>query len=132
MRQRTIEPVFRGLEHCGGRPEQRFRPLGGVNRRRKIASEEVRLQLARPIVELGERQIGAASQTTFGFELTVVFMIQAPERLGQATQRQDQAELCSTELDHQSETHPPGECEAVLAFGLHFGEWVPRRETNRD
>src|ERR1700676_5002467 len=59
-------------------------------------------------------------------------MIQAPERRGQPTQGEDQTELCSAELDDQAETHPPGECQAVLAFLLHFREWVPGREANRD
>ncbi len=92
----------------------------------------MRLQLARPVVELGEHQIGAVRQTTFGVKLAVVLMIQAPERRGQPTQREDQAELRSAELDDKAETYPPGKCETVLAFRLHFGEWVPGRKANRD
>src|ERR1700738_5011706 len=92
----------------------------------------MRLQLACPVVELGEHQIGAVGQTTFGFKLAVVLMIQAPERRGDPTQSEDQAELRSAELDDKTETHPPGECEAVLAFRLHVGERVPCREANRN
>ena len=92
----------------------------------------MRLQLARPVVELGEHQIGAVRQATFGVKLAVVLMIQAPERRGQPTQSENYAELCSAELDDKAETHSPGEREAVLAFRLHFGEWVPGREANRD
>jgi hypothetical protein len=92
----------------------------------------MRLQLAGPVVELGEHQIGAVCQTTFSVRLAVVLMIQAPERRGQPTQSEDQPELRSAELDDKAETHPLGEREAVLAFRLYFCEWVPGREANRD
>ena len=76
--------------------------------------------------------MGLSGQTTFGVELAVILVIQAPERRGQPTQSQDQAELRSAELDDQAETHPLGKCEAVFAFRLHFREWIPGRQTNRD
>jgi len=40
--------------------------------------------------------------------------------------------LCSAALDGQAETHPPSKCQAVLAFLLHFREWIPGGEANRD
>ena len=134
MRQRAIEPILRGLEHCRRRPEQRFRPRSaGVDRRRKVSGEKVRLQLCasssrtRRTPDWGCR---ARRRSVSG--LGVFLMIQAAERRSQPTQGEDQAELRSAELDDQAETHPLGKREAVLAFRLHFREWVPCRETNRD
>ena len=132
MRQRAIESVLRGFEHCCRRPKQRFRVQRGVDRRRKVSGEKVRLQLSRPVIELGEHQIGAVGQATFGAEFAVSIMIQAPELRSQPAQGEDQTELCSTALDDHAEMHPPGRCQAVLAFLLHFREWIPGGEANRD
>src|SRR5262245_25897471 len=59
-------------------------------------------------------------------------MIQAPECRGQPAQGEDQTELCSEALDELAETHTPSKCQAVLAFPLHFREWIPGGEADRD
>ena len=92
----------------------------------------MRLQLSRPVIELGEHQIGAVGQAAFGIGFAVSLMIQAPERRSQPAQGEDQTELCSAALDAQAETHPPSKCQAVLAFLLHFREGITGGEGNRD
>src|SRR3954447_5544397 len=107
MRQRAIESILRRLEHCRRRPKQWFRVQRGVDRRRKVSCEKVRLQLSRPVIELSEHQIGAVGQAAFGIDFAVSLMIQAPESRSQPAQGEYQTELCSAALDAKAETHPP-------------------------
>ena len=62
----------------------------------------MRLQLSRPVIELGEHQIGAVGQAAFSIEFAVSLMIQAPERRSQPAQGEDQTELCSAALDDEA------------------------------
>src|SRR3954463_5117620 len=132
MRQRGIEAILRRLECCRRRPKQRFRVQRCIERRRKFSGEKMRLQLSRPVIELRQYQIGAVGQAAFGIELAISLMIQAAERFSQPAQGADQTKLCSAALDERTETHPPRKCQALLAFLLHFREWIPGSEANRD
>src|SRR3954454_22532518 len=131
MRQRGIEAILRRLERCRRRPQQGLRVPRCIDRRRKLSGKQMRLQLSRPVIELREHEIRAVGQTALGIVFAISLMIQAAERFSQPAQGEDQTKLCSAALDERTKAHPPRKCQALLAFLLHFLEWIPGSETYR-
>ncbi|HEX5765368.1 MAG TPA: hypothetical protein VFY27_07355, partial [Woeseiaceae bacterium] len=97
-----------------------------------IPGKEASLRLSGPIPELRQTQHRVARQVALKSTFIKPFIVEAAECRSQPTQRSDNLDLRSDEVDHEAEARSPGKLETILGFRLYIAKPISHCQEIRD